>query len=151
MTNIVPLIVPETVVKTDARAARHITMLARMATTVEPVAAARLAACLVHRNEIIAFGICQSKSHPFQAKFGKNQKAIYLHAETDCIKNALREHDQRTIAASTLYVSRVKFFDPSKRRFIFGMAKPCIGCARAIATFGISKVFYSTETGYEVL
>lgn len=151
MNNVVPLIVPEKVTKADHRSARYITMLARMATTVEPVAAARLAAALVYKNEVIAFGICQSKTHPFQAKFGKNQKAIYLHAETDCIKNALKEYDQRTVASSTLYVARVKYFDPSKRRFIFGMAKPCMGCARAIMTFGISKVFYSTETGYEVL
>lgn len=151
MNNVVPLIFPETIKKDNRRNNRYITMLARMATTVEPVAAARIAACMVYKNEVISFGICQKKSHPFQAKFGKNEDAIFLHAENDCIKNALKEYSLSQIASATLYVARVKYFDHTRKRFVFGLAKPCTGCSRAVATFGISRVIYSTETGYEVL
>jgi deoxycytidylate deaminase len=30
---------------------------------------------------------------------------------------------------------------------MYGMAKPCIGCARAIATFDIQKVVYTLDGG----
>ena len=125
---------------------KYISTLARMAVSVEPVRKARLASCLVHQNTVVAFGINQLKSHPFQFKFSKNDDSIYLHSEVDCIKNSLRFLDADQIKKSTLYVCRVKYTSTEKKSMIFGLAKPCIGCARAITSFGIKKVVY-TENG----
>lgn len=122
---------------------KYISILSKMAIAVEPVRQARIAACLVYRNEIVSFGINQMKTHPFQAQFGKNKDSIFLHAETDCIKNALREIDVDELSRCTLYICRMKYQTHEKKKFIYGLAKPCAGCERAIATFGINKVYYT--------
>lgn len=129
---------------------KYMNVLSKIAIAVEPVAQARISACLVYKNEIISFGINQRKSHPFQAKFGKNRDSIFLHAETDCIKNALKTISIKELEKCTLYICRVKYLDSTKSNFVFGLAKPCPGCFRAIVNFGITKVFYSTDgKGYE--
>lgn len=136
----------------DNKHSKYINILSKLAITVEPVAQARIAACMVYHNNIISFGICKMKSHPFQAKFSKNQNSIFLHAETDCIKNALRIVDVNQLTKCTLYVCRVKYEDKSKKKFLFGMAKPCEGCSRAISTFNINRVYYSLDNeGYDFL
>jgi hypothetical protein len=109
---------------------------------------ARLAACLVYKNNIISYGINQMKSHPFQARFSRNSESIYLHAETDCIKNALRIIDINEISKSTLYICRIKYCDTSKKQLIWGLSKPCNGCAKAIATFNIKNVVYTCDNGF---
>jgi deoxycytidylate deaminase len=131
---------------------KHINLLSKIASVIEPVAQARVAAALVHHNNIVSFGICRKKSHPFQAQFGKNKDSIFLHAETDCIKNALKVMSLKDVSKCTLYVCRVKFVDETKQKLIFGLAKPCSGCVRAIANFDIKKVVYSLDNeGYNIL
>lgn len=127
-------------------------MLSKVAIAVEPVAQARIAAALVYKNDIIAVGINKKKTHPFQKKFGKNDNAIYLHAEIDAIKNAMYNVNTKLLEGAILYVCRVKFSDHTKKSVLLGMAKPCCGCSRAIATFGIKKVYYTLDNeGYDVL
>jgi len=112
----------------------------------------RMSAAVVYKNDIVAFGVNGKKSHPFQAKFGKNEDSVYLHAETDAIKNALKYISLDEISKSTLYVCRVKYSDTLKNKMIFGISKPCSGCSRCIATFCIRNVIYSLDTdGYSVL
>ncbi len=106
---------------------------------------ARLAACIVYKNEVVSVGVNQLKSHPFQAKFSKNEDSIFLHAETDAIKNALKCISVEEISKSTLYVCRVKYCDTNKRKFIWGLSKPCAGCMRAIATFNIKKTVFTCD------
>jgi len=131
---------------------KYIELLSKVAIAVEPVRQARIAACLVYRNEIISFGINQMKTHPFQAQFSKNEDSIFLHAETDCIKNGLREISMDDLSRCTLYVCRMKYESHEKKKFVFGLAKPCLGCAKAIVTFDIKTVVYSlNNTGYQVL
>ena len=101
---------------------------------------ARHAAGIVHRGELVATGINQRKTHPFHQRFAFNSHTIYLHAETDCIKNALSELDVEDLTKSTLYVIRLRSVD-------WGLSKPCLGCERAILTFGIPKIVYTTD-GY---
>lgn len=113
-----------------------------------PILRTRVAACLVYKNEIMSFGINRLKSHPFQAKFSKNSKSIFLHAETDAIKNALKRMTVEEISKSTLYVCRIKYNSSGKRKqFIAGLAYPCDGCQKAIATFNIKKVCYTCDDG----
>ena len=118
-------------------------LLTEMAKVVEPVAHSRHAACIVYKNEISSFGINQRKSHPFQQQYSKNNDAIYLHAEIDAIKNALRKINQKQLSKSTMYVIRIKHNE--KKQMVWGNSKPCIGCARAIAEFDIKNVIYTAE------
>ena len=113
----------------------------------------KLAAAVVMRNKIISIGINQMKSHTFQKKYGRNDESIFLHAETDAIKNALKVIDMEELSKCNLYIVRVKKPKPKSKEWVWGLAKPCSGCQRAIATFGIRNVIYTTDiTGkYEVL
>jgi len=124
---------------------RVIDILSKVAVAVEPVANARLAAALVYKNEIVSFGINKKKTHPFQAKYGKNKDSIFLHAENDCIMNALRIISVDQLSKCSLYICRVKYSNNVERKFVYGLAKPCPGCARAIANFNIRNVIYSSD------
>ena len=106
---------------------------------------ARLAAAIVYKNQVVSVGVNQKKSHPFQAKYSTNEDAIFLHAETDTIRTALRHLTEKQLSKATLYVCRIKHEDGPNTPLIWGMAKPCVGCQRAIATFDIKGVVYSEE------
>jgi len=108
----------------------------------------RIAACIVYKNEIVSIGINQLKSHPFQAKFSRHEDSIFLHAETDAIKNALKHISVDQLSKASLFVCRVKYDENSRNKLkTRGMCRPCEGCQRAIATFNISKVVYTCDDG----
>ncbi len=112
----------------------------------------KLAAAVVCRNKIISIGINSMKSHPMAAKYGKNEHAVYLHAEVAAIKNALREIDVDDFSKCDIYITRVKKEAPFTKKFVWGLAKPCVGCERAIAEFGFKRVIYTCDHGdYEVI
>ena len=107
---------------------------------------ARLASAIIYKNQIISYGVNQNKSHPFHSQFSESDDAIYLHAETDAIKNALKRIPESELGKASLYVCRVKYDSNGRgKKITWGLAKPCIGCRRAIATFGIRDVIYSNE------
>ena len=106
---------------------------------------ARLAAATVYKNRVVSVGINQKRSHPFQAKYSKNEDAIFLHAETDTIRTARRHLTEKQLSKATLYVCRIKHEDGPGTPLIWGLSKPCIGCQRAIATFDLKGVVYSEE------
>ncbi len=86
------------------------------------------------------------KSSPLQAKYATNKDlSIYLHAEISAIKNALRQIDVEDFKKVSLYVCRVKY-DILTNSIVYGLAKPCSGCMRAIFEFDIKKVYYTLET-----
>jgi tRNA(Arg) A34 adenosine deaminase TadA len=127
--------------------------------TLEKVAAAnpsdnaKVAAAVVRNNRIVSIGINANKSHPMAAKFGKNEQAIFLHAEIAAIKNALKEVDVDDLEKMEMYVVRVKKPKPFSKKWVWGLAKPCVGCQRAIAEFGLRRVVYTTDEHgtYEVM
>lgn len=136
----------------NSKHSKHIDMLAKIAVAVEPVAQARIAAAIYFKNNLISIGINQRKSHPFQAMYGKNKDSIYLHAEIDAIKNALRQVTVDDLERCTLYICRVKYDGKEKNNIIYGLSKPCPGCSRAIINFNIKRVIYSLDTeGYKQL
>jgi deoxycytidylate deaminase len=118
----------------------------------EPIASttdhkwARLAAAVVYKNNIIATGTNSLKTHPFQAKYGKTDKSICLHAEIAAIKSALRCVSVEDMKDMDLYVLRVKKSGP-RGPDVRAMALPCEGCMRAIVEFEIGTVYYTTDTG----
>lgn len=136
------------------RHSRYMNVLSKMAADIEiPVSGnARLASCVVYRNDIVSFGVNMMKSHPFQAKYGKNPDSVFLHAETCAIKNALKYISQEELSRSTLYICRVKYYDADRKSLMFGLSRPCSGCFRCINTFNIRKVVYSLDNqGYDML
>lgn len=118
---------------------RILNVLGDVASTQERVANQRLVACVIHRGDIVSIGTNQKKTHPFQAQYAKNEEAIYLHAEVDAIKNALKVLSLEELKKSTLVVCRLKA-DSS-----FGLARPCTGCMRAIVNFNLKNVYYTTD------
>lgn len=137
------------VMNTKDRHVRHLNILSKIACDVNTsfVGNARLAACVVIGNSVVSFGTNEMKTHPFQAKFSKNNSAVYLHAETSAIKNSLKYLKISDLEKATLYVCRVKFQDEQKSSIVFGMARPCNGCLRCITTFGIRRVVFTLDNG----
>jgi len=105
----------------------------------------KFAAAVVYRNRIISVGMNSMKSHPLQAKYGKNKEAIFLHAEIAAIRNALRELEVDELSKCEIYIARVKKEKPFSKKYIWGLAAPCSGCRRAIAEFGLKRVIYTTN------
>lgn len=95
----------------------------------------QMAAVLELTNKQLVFGYNQRRTHPLQARFGKNSQSIYLHAEIDAIRRALMLNYD--IDGATLYVSRVL------RSGITALAKPCIGCQRALVHFDIAECYWT--------
>ncbi len=109
----------------------------------------RLAAAIVYKNKIVSYGFNSRKSNPLQMKFGKTEHSVYLHAEIDAIKNALKKISPQQLSKSTLLVARSRCINGD---VVHGLAKPCAGCQRAIVAFGIPNVFYTEDnTGYSKL
>ena len=131
---------------------RIIRLLDTMARDVTPIRGAKLAAALVHRNQIISLGVNQFRTHPFQAKYGKNSEAIYLHAEMNAIRNALNHVHSDDLTRASLYVYRVRRPESRSQNWICGSSRPCEGCAKAISVFGIKRVINSTneENTFEI-
>lgn len=112
----------------------------------------KIAAAVVKRGKIVSMGFNYKKSDPLQKRFGRNEDAIYLHAEIHAIKMALKTISVDELAGCDLYVCRVKRPRPRSSEWVWGLAKPCKGCSRAIAEFDIRSVVYTTDEGtYEVI
>jgi tRNA(Arg) A34 adenosine deaminase TadA len=129
----------------NSRHNKIIQTLGKVAEDVLPVGRVKISAAIVIKNEIISIGTNKMKSHPLQAKFGRNYQAIYIHAEIDAIAKALRRLDARRLTSATLYVARIKVDNTGKA--MWGLARPCSGCAGAIESFGIKQVIW-TDDGY---
>jgi tRNA(Arg) A34 adenosine deaminase TadA len=95
------------------------------------------AAAIYLGNKLISVGVNQLKTHPLQARFGINRDAIYLHAEIDAIRNALKRISLDDLSRTTLYVARIRDGKPK-------LSKPCAGCTRAILHFNIHDVYWTT-------
>jgi deoxycytidylate deaminase len=104
-----------------------------------------VASCLVHRNKIISYGINCMKSHPYQKKYGRNEEAIYFHAETLAIYTADKKLGFDKFENSILYVCRLKYESTEKLSLVNGMAKPCDGCMRCIQDYRIKSVIYTMD------
>lgn len=108
---------------------------------------AYLGAVLVVKGRLLSFGANKLKSHPLQAEFAKHEEAIFLHAETDAIFNALRQMSMEELcsARTMLYLVRVKRRNRLDSPFVRAMSKPCKGCLRAIAKYNINRILYTID------
>ena len=115
-----------------------------------PVRSFKLAASVLYRRMPISVGVNSYKTDPFMLNYGKNEHSIYLHAEVSAIKTALRILNVDDLSSCTLVVARVKRKGPQEE-YVSALAKPCSGCLRCIAEFGIKNVWYTTTSGVEQL
>ena len=109
----------------------------------------KLAASLVIKRDVISVGMNAMRSHPIQKKYGKNDEAIYLHAEINAIVNSLNHVDKDDLRKADLYVYRVKKDPVERKHWVDGLSCPCEGCMSAIDAFKIKRVVYSTDTNNE--
>lgn len=105
----------------------------------------KMAAGIVYRRHLVSTGVNSYKTHPLMLSPGYHREQIFMHAEVDAIRNALRLISQDQLAKSAIYIVRVKR-TADLSGWQFGMAKPCQGCCRMIASFGISSVWWSKNT-----
>jgi len=126
---------------------KQLETLRKIARDVAPVGAARIAASIVYKNSVVAFGINSLKTHPIQVKFARNPESIHLHAEIDCIKNASRLLSPEEFSKSTMYIARMKYANMYKTSMIQGLACPCDGCRNALIAFNLGKVIYTIDEG----
>jgi len=111
----------------------------------------RMAAGLVYRRQIIAMGVNQMKTHPWMMEEnGYRPGQMFIHAEIDAIRNALRNVTVDQLSKCSLHIVRVKRPHIGAKTWIHGLAKPCPGCAKVITGFGIEKVFW-TKDGSEMV
>ena len=90
------------------------------------------------KGNIVGWGMNSRKTDPLAKKYGKHPEALCLHAEIAAIKDALKEIEPWQFTSCTLYVARVlKDGTPA-------LAKPCIGCRKAIVEFEIGNVEWTT-------
>lgn len=113
-----------------------------LATDVERSSRSKIVAALVYKGKIVSYGRNQIKTHPLQKKFKKHPKAIFLHAEIDAIRNALRRYSVDDLLKMDLYIARSK---NEGVKDVWGLAKPCSGCSRAIDHFELNSVYYTTN------
>lgn len=131
----------------DKRDLRILHDLEVMARDVPPVTGIRLTAAVAIRGEVLAWGTNELRTHPFQARWGKNADAIYWHAETKAIHNFIRRHNPDLLQKATMYVVRIKRPFERSKDFVKGMARPCKGCFSCIRDFGIPRIAYSNQDG----
>lgn len=109
---------------------------------------ARLAAGIWVKNDLVAVGWNQAKSHPLQKRFPKAPGYVYLHAEIHAITMALKKMNPQELMDSrtTMMVVRAKRESGAKNaKWIRGLAKPCVGCQAAILHFQMSEVIWSHD------
>jgi tRNA(Arg) A34 adenosine deaminase TadA len=104
----------------------------------------KLAAAVGNRKEQF-IGINSAKSHPFQARWGRNPESIYFHAEIAALKEALVSYDPKEVKGMQMWVARVKKVGGV---LVPALARPCSGCLAAARAFGIRTITYTTETEY---
>ncbi len=101
---------------------------------------------LIVRNGRMEFmGHNSRKTHPLASRFSKHPEAVHIHAELDAIVHANRFLQEDEWKRCTLYIARAKYKDERKKVVIQGLAKPCEGCTKLIAYFGIGRVVYSLD------
>jgi tRNA(Arg) A34 adenosine deaminase TadA len=112
-------------------------VLYNMAKNVEPIQSARIVAGIHRKGKLLAVGFNQRKSHPLQAKWASRPERIFLHAEIDAVRNYLYNSTADSLESCSILVVRVK---RSGNSWVYGTAKPCSGCMRALEFYGLKNV-----------
>ena len=108
----------------------------------------QIGAVIARKNNIIAVGVNQTKSHPLQKKYNQNRFddkhdtcQHHLHAEMDAISKVKNPED---FERATIYVYRKNLNGE------LAMSKPCEACMTKIIETGIKKIGYTTNQGFAI-
>lgn len=124
-----------------------------IASDVTPFSRAKIAAGIYKKNRLVSVGVNCNKTHPIQLRFKKNDHAIFLHAEINCIVNHIKHFGEEDLQGSTMYVARSKMELTAKGNGYdekWGLAAPCEGCMKALKYYGIKRVIYTTNNDNEI-
>lgn len=106
----------------------------------------KMAAGIIYKKHLIATGINSYKTHPLMCESnGYRDGQIYLHAEVDAIKNALRIISVDQLSKCDMYIVRLKKTQPYGTTFVLGLAKPCPGCMQLISSFNLKNVYWTED------
>lgn len=125
---------------------RFIQMATEIAKNSPPFGSAKICAAVTLGNKLISVGTNKNKKHPKAILYARdfNSECCFLHAEISAIISASRTLNHSDWKKVTLYIARVK--KPRRNgELTIGLSKPCSGCRRAIKSFGIRKVIYTTN------
>jgi deoxycytidylate deaminase len=100
------------------------------------------ASVLIKGGHILAVGINKPKKNGF-INVHKYHTGCNIHSECDAILKARKKSNLR---GAKIYIARIRK-DNNKA----GMSKPCLMCCRVIQSYGIKKVYYSTNEGFETM
>lgn len=106
----------------------------------------KLAAGVFLKRNLIAWGVNSYKTHPITLQGEYKEEQVYLHAEADALRKALKLLTLEELSNSSMEVVRVK--KNPKGLYVYGMAKPCKGCLSLIKSFGIKEVRWSEDENY---
>ena len=109
-----------------------------------------MAAGIVYKRHLIATGVNLPKTHPLMMSEGYRKDQRYRHAEVDAIRNALRLISKEQLKQCELHVVRVKRPHTASKSWVYGLAKPCAGCANVIENYGIEKVYWTEDESKEL-
>jgi tRNA(Arg) A34 adenosine deaminase TadA len=130
---------------------RTISMLERLAVDNPGVQGRfKIAAGVIYKRHLIATGVNSYKTHPLMMTKGYRPGQVFMHAEVDAIRNSLRLITPSQLNSCELYIVRVKRPYLGATTWVHGLAKPCPGCTRVIANFGIERVFWTQDAPKEV-
>lgn len=96
------------------------------------------ASVIVKGGNIIATGINKPKRNSF-IHVHRHHDGCNVHSECDAILQGRKKSDLR---GSTIYVARIRK-DNNKT----GFSRPCLMCCRVLKSYGIKKVYYTTNGG----
>lgn len=96
----------------------------------------KIGAVLETTDRRLFFGQNQRKTHPFQARWGRTEHHVYLHAEIDALRHAVTSGCQPG-TFKAIYVSRIGKHGESR------LARPCEGCMAALAAFQVNNIYWS--------
>ena len=107
-------------------------------------ARASVCAIVARKGKVVSYGFNKMNTHPLQAKYSKNPKSIFIHAEIDAIRNALFKYSSGELTECEIYIARAKLNEPGGKP-VPAMACPCVGCQKAIGAFELKGVFYTED------
>jgi cytidine deaminase len=105
----------------------------------------KIAAAVVYKKTVIATGINQYKTHPIMANTCYKEEQVFLHAEADAIRNSLRLISPEQLTKCEMYIVRVKRPDIHSTDWVQALAKPCPGCRKLLANFGLKAVHWTED------
>lgn len=108
----------------------------------------KIGCVIVYKGTILAKGCNSDKTHPMQDLYNKyrfkNNGGKYLPSKVHSEVNALNKIKYLDIDFSKVHLFVYRELKDGQR----AMARPCPACMKAIKSFGIRNIWYTTADGY---